>query len=64
MNELCDEKRFTKAVSGGLYQIRNGVHDGLFTANMEEENWSVNFNSLSINDVIELYGLVLIIAGG
>ncbi|TVY39678.1 Bifunctional cytochrome P450/NADPH--P450 reductase [Lachnellula occidentalis] len=41
MNEICDEKRFTKLVSGGLEQIRNGVGDGLFTAQLGEHNWEV-----------------------
>ncbi|KAJ8125464.1 hypothetical protein O1611_g8175 [Lasiodiplodia mahajangana] len=31
INELCDEKRFAKVPNGVLEQIRNGVHDGLFT---------------------------------
>lgn len=40
--EVCDEERFTKAVVAGLKEIRNGVHDGLFTANYPgEENWAV-----------------------
>lgn len=41
MNEVCDEKRFSKVVSGGLEQIRNGVQDGLFTAHNGEHNWEV-----------------------
>lgn len=41
LNEVCDEKRFTKAVQGGLANIRNGVHDGLFTARDGEHNWGV-----------------------
>ncbi|CAL3969579.1 unnamed protein product [Diplocarpon coronariae] len=41
MNELCDEKRFSKMVSGALEQIRNGVSDGLFTAHTGEHNWAV-----------------------
>lgn len=32
LNEICDEKRFVKKVSGGLAQVRNGVHDGLFVS--------------------------------
>ncbi len=28
-------------VSGALEQIRNGVHDGLFTAYPGEHNWEV-----------------------
>lgn len=42
VDEVCDEERFTKSVFGGLKEIRNGVHDGLFTANYpEEENWEI-----------------------
>ncbi|KAJ5306149.1 hypothetical protein N7508_005164 [Penicillium antarcticum] len=42
VDEVCDEERFTKIVSAGLHEIRNGVHDGLFTANYPgEENWAV-----------------------
>jgi hypothetical protein len=41
MDEVCDEKRFTKFVSGALAQIRNGVQDGLFTAHPGEHNWEI-----------------------
>lgn len=42
VNEVCDEERFSKMVSGGLQEIRNGVNDGLFTANYPgEENWAI-----------------------
>tara|TARA_R110002060_G_scaffold3089_14_gene4883 strand:- start:620 stop:868 length:249 start_codon:yes stop_codon:yes gene_type:complete len=41
MNEVCDEKRFTKMVSGALDEIRNGVRDGLFTAYPGEHNWEI-----------------------
>ncbi|KAK3290376.1 cytochrome P450 [Chaetomium fimeti] len=41
VHELCDDKRFKKPVSGPLEEIRNGVHDGLFTAREEETNWGV-----------------------
>jgi hypothetical protein len=41
MNEVCDEKRFSKTVSGPLEQIRNGVEDGLFTAYPGEHNWEI-----------------------
>ena len=30
-NELSNEKRFQKIVTGGLVQVRNGLGDGLFT---------------------------------
>ncbi|KAF2995803.1 hypothetical protein E8E13_000542 [Curvularia kusanoi] len=42
MNEICDEERFSKTVAAGLKQVRNGVHDGLFTAyGPQEENWGI-----------------------
>ncbi|EFR05015.1 bifunctional P-450:NADPH-P450 reductase [Nannizzia gypsea CBS 118893] len=41
MDEVCNEKRFSKLVAGGLAQIRNGVHDGLFTAHPGEHNWEI-----------------------
>ncbi|CAG7932978.1 unnamed protein product [Penicillium olsonii] len=42
VNEVCDEERFSKMVSAGLHEIRNGVNDGLFTANYPgEENWAI-----------------------
>ncbi|EPE06594.1 bifunctional p-450 nadph-p450 reductase [Ophiostoma piceae UAMH 11346] len=37
INEVCNEKRFSKNVNSALRQVRNGVHDGLFTAFHEEE---------------------------
>ncbi|KAI2616227.1 cytochrome P450 [Hypoxylon sp. NC1633] len=41
VNELCDESRFQKVPKAALYEIRNGVHDGLFTAKLEEPNWGI-----------------------
>jgi cytochrome P450 / NADPH-cytochrome P450 reductase len=41
VNEVCDEKRFRKTISAVLGQVRNGVHDGLFTAAGSEPNWAV-----------------------
>ncbi|GKT40981.1 bifunctional cytochrome P450/NADPH--P450 reductase [Colletotrichum spaethianum] len=41
VNETCDEKRFKKSVRQALEKIRDGVHDGLFTARMGEENWGI-----------------------
>ncbi|EJU05201.1 cytochrome P450 [Dacryopinax primogenitus] len=42
VNELCDESRFQKEVAGGpLEEVRNGIHDGLFTAFGTEENWGI-----------------------
>lgn len=29
MNEVCDEKRFSKHVAAALNEVRNGTHDGL-----------------------------------
>ncbi|KAJ5161058.1 Oxidoreductase FAD/NAD(P)-binding [Penicillium capsulatum] len=43
VDEVCDEQRFSKVVSSALKEIRNGTHDGLFTAHVpgEEENWGI-----------------------
>ncbi|RMZ69227.1 hypothetical protein GMOD_00003168 [Pyrenophora seminiperda CCB06] len=41
MNEVCDNERFEKQVVASLIQVRNGVHDGLFTAHDGEENWGI-----------------------
>lgn len=40
-DELCDENRFVKSVSGPLSQMRNLVHDSLFTAHPNEQNWGI-----------------------
>ncbi|KAI8656633.1 hypothetical protein LRP88_11942 [Fusarium phalaenopsidis] len=39
VNELCDEKRFQKTLKSVLGTVREGVHDGLFTAYNDEPNW-------------------------
>jgi len=41
VHELCDESRFKKGIDGALAQIRNGVHDGLFTASLDEPSWGL-----------------------
>lgn len=41
INEACDEKRFGKGIENVLKEIRNGVHDGLFTARNDEPNWGL-----------------------
>jgi cytochrome P450/NADPH-cytochrome P450 reductase len=41
VNETCDEKRFRKSVNSALAHVREGVHDGLFTAKMGEVNWEI-----------------------
>ncbi|KAF6828429.1 bifunctional p-450-like protein [Colletotrichum plurivorum] len=60
VNETCDEKRFKKSVNSALTQIRDGVHDGLFTAKMGEENWGIAhrvlmpaFGPLSIRNMFD-----------
>lgn len=40
-NELCDETRFQKSVTGTLLELRRGVGDGLFTAYNHEKNWGI-----------------------
>lgn len=37
--ELCDDKRFTKALAPGVHDLRMFVGDGLFTARSDEPNW-------------------------
>jgi cytochrome P450/NADPH-cytochrome P450 reductase len=46
VNELCDEKRFCKTVAAALSQVRNGLHDGLFTAHHGEHAWGVAHRAL------------------
>ncbi|CAO2650266.1 Nn.00g015580.m01.CDS01 [Neocucurbitaria sp. VM-36] len=42
MDEVCDEERFSKIIAASLNQVRNGIHDGLFTAKgPQEKNWGV-----------------------
>jgi cytochrome P450/NADPH-cytochrome P450 reductase len=41
VNEVCDETRFDKRVSGALRNIRDFAGDGLFTAKTDEPNWAV-----------------------
>ena len=60
VNELCDEKRFVKSLSGALKQVRNGIGDGLFTAFHGEENWGLAhrilmpaFGPMAIKDMFD-----------
>jgi cytochrome P450/NADPH-cytochrome P450 reductase len=46
VDELCDESRFDKKVSGALYNIRDIALDGLFTARTTEPNWQKAHNIL------------------
>lgn len=39
--EVCDERRFRKYVGGPIVEIRQAVHDALFTAFDHEEAWGV-----------------------
>ncbi|KAI5917076.1 bifunctional P-450:NADPH-P450 reductase [Camillea tinctor] len=41
VDEVCDEKRFKKIPSAVLIELRAAVHDGLFTAYIEEPNWGI-----------------------
>ncbi|KAI1636231.1 cytochrome P450 [Biscogniauxia mediterranea] len=41
IDEVCNEKRFVKIPRGALEEVRNGVHDGLFTARPDEPNWGI-----------------------
>ncbi|KAE8146488.1 cytochrome P450 [Aspergillus avenaceus] len=59
-NEVFDEERFTKKVTAALGELRDGIHDGLFTANYGEENWEIAhrvlmpaFGPLSIQNMFD-----------
>ncbi|KAI0694739.1 bifunctional P-450/NADPH-P450 reductase [Earliella scabrosa] len=42
LNELSDETRFKKSVTGPLVEVRNAAGDGLFTAHVPgEQNWYI-----------------------
>ncbi|OTA89350.1 hypothetical protein M434DRAFT_373862 [Hypoxylon sp. CO27-5] len=41
VDEVFDEKRFKKVPNNVLKEIREGLHDGLFTAKLEEPNWGI-----------------------
>jgi cytochrome P450/NADPH-cytochrome P450 reductase len=60
VNEICNEKRFTKVVAGSLNEIRHAARDGLFTAHPGEHNWGVAhrilmpaFGPLSIREMFD-----------
>ncbi|KAH7349219.1 cytochrome P450 [Pyrenochaeta sp. MPI-SDFR-AT-0127] len=60
VNETCNEKRFKKSINSALNNIREGVHDGLFTAELGEENWGIahrilmpTFGPLSIQGMFD-----------
>ncbi|KAI6781323.1 Bifunctional cytochrome P450/NADPH--P450 reductase ascE [Emericellopsis cladophorae] len=60
VNELSDESRFTKQVSGPLAQLRNVCSDSLFTAHSDEHNWHIAhkilmpaFGPLAIRDMFD-----------
>jgi cytochrome P450 / NADPH-cytochrome P450 reductase len=44
--EICDESRFGKSLSGGLYFLRALGGDGLFTSKTKEPNWQKAHNIL------------------
>lgn len=46
VDELCDEKRFCKSVSGPLEELRAGIGAGLFTAYHGEHAWEVAHRTL------------------
>ncbi|PGH06118.1 hypothetical protein AJ80_08224 [Polytolypa hystricis UAMH7299] len=41
LEEICDERRFRKCVTGPIVEIRRAVHDSLFTAFHGEESWGI-----------------------
>ena len=41
LEEICDEKRFRKCVTGPIVEMRHSVHDALFTAYDNEPIWGI-----------------------
>jgi hypothetical protein len=41
LQEICDERRFRKCVTGPIVEIRHAVHDSLFSAYYYEESWGI-----------------------
>lgn len=41
LDELCDESRFHKIVTGGVEKLRPLGGDGLFTAQHDSHSWEV-----------------------
>ncbi|KAI9933121.1 hypothetical protein ASPWEDRAFT_114596 [Aspergillus wentii DTO 134E9] len=41
LEEICDETRFQKCVKGPIVEVRQLVHDSLFTAYAHEESWGI-----------------------
>ncbi|KAJ7447839.1 fatty acid hydroxylase [Mycena latifolia] len=59
-NEVSDDTRFKKRVTGGLMEVRNLVGDGLFTAHNDEPNWGIAhrllmpaFGTLAVKGMME-----------
>ena len=46
VDELCDERRFDKAVRGALRRVRTIGGDGLFTGDTHDPNWTKAHNIL------------------
>jgi cytochrome P450/NADPH-cytochrome P450 reductase len=46
LNEICDETRFEKAVTGALWQLRDAMHDGLITAISGQHDWTIGHRVL------------------
>ncbi|KAK1223348.1 hypothetical protein PQX77_013780 [Marasmius sp. AFHP31] len=60
VNEVSNDIKFKKVVSGGLAEVRKLAGDGLFTAHLEEHNWGIAhrllmpaFSTLAIRDMLE-----------
>ncbi|KAF7347083.1 Fatty acid hydroxylase [Mycena venus] len=60
VNEISDDTRFHKRVTGPLREVRNLVGDALFTAEDNEPNWGIAhrllmpaFGTLAVKDMME-----------
>ncbi|KAK0194657.1 fatty acid hydroxylase [Armillaria mellea] len=56
-NEVSDDKRFIKSFTPALYEVRNLVGDGLFTALGNESNWDrilmPAFGTISVHGMLD-----------
>jgi len=60
LEEMCDESKFRKVVSGPLYELRSATGAGLFTAHADEKEWGIAhrvlmpaFGPMAIRDMFE-----------
>lgn len=48
VNDISDDKKFSKSVTAGLIQVRNAIGNGLFTAYKDETGWATSRTNLLV----------------